>query len=349
MSDDILAAHLTHQQALVVDGHSDIPMDVVNRRRRGESHVLGRLHLPAWREGGVNAAVLTVGGDQSLEASPSRYAMEAIDHLRNDVADQLQDLTIVTTAADLSREVENGRFAILMNMEGGMPLEGSLENLGRFHELGVRFMTLTWNVRNELGTGASHRDSDGGLTEFGTRVVKSMADMGMVADLSHASTDTFWDAVGLEQGNLVASHSNVAGLCPHTRNLTDEQIRALADQDGFVGITFFPEFLHGDRPGAREVVDHIAYIGELVGIEHVVLGTDYIDFAKEEIEARLRQSGAYDASEFEYPRGLKTIRSLPNLTCEMTKRGFSDGDISAVLGGNFLRVCHRILDERQTG
>ena len=349
MSDDVLTARLTHRRALVVDGHSDIPVDVVNRRRRGESHVLGRLHLPAWREGGVNAAVLTVGGDQSLEASPSRYAMEAIDHLRNDVADQPQHLAMVTTATDLSREVEDGRFAILMNMEGGMPLEGSLENLERFYELGVRFMTLTWNVRNELGTGASHQDSDGGLTEFGSRVVKTMADMGMVADLSHASTATFWDAVGLEQGNVVASHSNVASLRPHPRNLTDEQIRALANQDGFVGMTFFPEFLHSDRPGVREVVDHVAYVGELVGIEHVVLGTDYIDFAKEEIEARLRQSGAYDAGEFEYPRGLKTIHSLPNLTCEMTKRGFSDSDVSAVLGGNFLRVCHRILDERQTG
>lgn len=335
-----------HQQALVVDCHSDIPMDVVNRRQNGESRVLGHHHLPAWRKGGVNAAVLTVGGDQSPSSRSAKSVIEAISHLKSDVADQPEDLAIVTTAADLFQEVENGRFAILLNIEGGMPLEGALESLERFYDAGLRFMTLTWNARNELGDGTLHHRDSIGLTGFGRQVVKTAADRGIAIDLSHASAATFWESVRLEQGNLIASHSNAAALCSHPRNLADEQIRALADQDGLIGVTFFPEFFNasGDQPRLEEVIDHIAHIGELVGIEHVALGADYIDFAKEEIETRLQQSGAYHGDTFEYPQGLETIHSLPNLTLAMRERGFNDDNVSAVLGNNFLRFCRRVID-----
>lgn len=345
--DSNTSTYRVHQQALVIDCHSDVPMDVVNRRQNGEYRVVGRLHLPAWQKGGVNAAVLTVGGDQSPNACSAKAVMESISHLKCDVADQTENLAIVATATDLVQEVENGRFAILLNIEGGMPLEGSLENLERFYDTDLRFMTLTWNERNKLGDGSLYNQGSMGLTRFGRQVIETAANKGMVIDLSHASEATFWESVRLEQGNLIASHSNVAGLCPHPRNLTDEQIRALADQDGLIGVTFFPELLNasGNQPKIEEVIDHIAHIGELVGIEYVALGTDYIDFAKEEIESRLRQSGAYHGSTFEYPRGLETIHSLPNLTQMMWKRGFNDEDISAVLGNNFLRTCRRIIDK----
>ena len=120
-------------------------------------------------------------------------------------------------------------------------------------------MGLTWSARNEIGVGVGA--GDGGLTDLGRSVVQAMADLGMVTDLSHASTTTFWDCIGLQTGNVVATHSNAAALKSHPRNLTDDQLKALGAQGGIVGACALPDFLPGDSPGLSELVDQITYIG----------------------------------------------------------------------------------------
>ncbi len=321
-------------------------MDVTRRRRAGEREVLARRHLPAWHAGGVDAAVLTVASDESTATALTAYALEAIHHLTDDIADRPDQLGLVTSAAQLLIERSRGRFAILLNIEGARPLEGSLAKLDRFYQAGVRFMTLTWNTRNEAGTGVACSPAEGGLTLFGRQLLQAMADLGMVADLSHASPATFWDAVREDPGNLVVTHSNAAGLHPHVRNLTDEQIRAIVAQGGYVGVCFFPGFLHSPRPTVDHVVDHIAYIADLVGIDYVAIGADYIEYALEEMIEHLRTSGVAYGTNFTYPAGVESVHTLGNLTRAMIRRGFNGEEVVKVLGGNLVNVISRVVDDR---
>ncbi len=332
-----------HRRALVIDGHSDIPIDVIKRRLAGEQAVLYNHHLPAWRAGGVDAAILTVTGDEMEvgDTSMMAYALSAIQHMKADVQDRPNDLALVTTAGDLLRESAAGRFPIVLNVEGSRPLGGDLDNLHQLYDAGIRFLTLTWNYKNEVGVGAAFAEEDTGLTAFGRQVIQTMADLGMVSDLSHASPITFWEAIAMDTGTLVATHSNAAALKPHVRNISDDQIRAIAAQDGYVGVCFYPGFLHDDDPGVEHVVDHIIHIAEVAGIDHVALGPDYIDYALEEIVAHIQNSSVDYGDNFIYPREVKTIRSFYNLTQELARRGFDEDSMIKVLGGNILRVFER--------
>lgn len=333
-----------HRRATVLDGHSDVPLDVMKRRRAGEREVLFTHHLPSWKAGGVNGAILTVAGDEMQPGaeSPLVYALQAAEAVRSDIQEHAESLALVTTADELVAAVKADRFAIALNVEGSRPLGGDVENLYRLHEAGVRFMTLTWNYPNEVGEGAAYGDHDGGLTPFGRDVVHAMAELGMVTDLSHASPQTFWDAVSLKTGNLVVSHSNASALKPHVRNIDDEQLRAIAAQDGYVGVCFYPGFLQGGHPDVSDVVDQIGYIADLAGIDHVAIGPDFIDYALEEVVAHISASGVDYGANFVYPAGLETVRSLGNLTGAMARRGFDEASIVKVLGGNILRLFRRV-------
>ena len=333
-----------HYDTVVIDTHSDISADVLRLRKAGERNVFASVHLPKWRMGGVDGAVATVGGDQLTDPSPLQYAVETITTFRDDLGESSQELAIATSAEEFMEGQVAGKVVFALSIEGSRPFEGSLENVDRLYDMGLRFAELTWSVDTEVGTGAGTKQQTG-LTEFGRRLVRKLAETGMVCDVSHASPATFWDAVRMEPGNIIASHSNAAALCDHPRNLTDDQIRAIADQDGVISVCFFPDFLQGDPPGAEDVVEQMAYVGELVGIEHVGLGFDYFDFLPAD-EARARLRKAATMPEYipypNYAKGLEGIEKLPHITEVMVQRGFSPDDIRAVLGGNLIRTWSRI-------
>jgi membrane dipeptidase len=334
-----------HADATVIDSHSDIPADVVRRRALGEdAGVFGRVHASVWRRGGLDAAVVTVGGDQLTEPTPLRYARAAIALLRED-EEGGDALALVAGPDELRQAVADGRIAMILNCEGGRPLEGSLASLDELHRAGLRFLTLTWSSENELGHGVG--TGPGGLTDFGASVVRDMAQLGMVADVSHAAEETFWDVLRLGTGNVVASHSNAAALCDHPRNLTDDQLRALADQGGYVGVCVLPDFLHGERPGLNEIGEHIEHIAELIGIEHVAIGFDFFDFLPaEEARARLsRVAGEHRPQLARYPNyaeGFEGVERTPQLTRVLAERGLGEHEIKGVLGENLLRAWARI-------
>lgn len=333
-----------HHDTVVIDTHSDISADVLRLRKAGETNVFARLHLPKWRKGGVDGAVATVGGDQLTDPTPLQYAVEAISVFRKDLEEHSQELAIATSAEELMEGQAAGKVVFALGVEGSRPFEGSLANVDRLYDMGLRFAELTWSVDTEVGTGAGTKQQTG-LTDLGRQLVRKLAHMGMVCDISHASPATFWDALRMEPGNIIASHSNAAALCEHPRNLTDDQIRAIADQDGVISVCFFPDFLQGDPPGAEDVVEQMAYVGELVGIEHVGLGFDYFDFLPAE-EARERLRKAATMPEYipypNYAKGLEGIEKLPHITEVMVERGFSLDDIRGVLGGNLIRTWNRI-------
>lgn len=229
------------------------------------------------------------------------------------------------SAQDIKRLNGEGRFACLLAIEGGEALEGKLASLRMFYRLGVRLLTLTWNYRNELAAGQQEGSEGGGLSRFGRKVVEEMNHLGMLVDVSHLNEPSFWDVLAVSRDPVVASHSNAKALCDHPRNLTDEQIRALAERGGVIGVNFGPYFLQRDgRASVEHVLDQIAYLIKVGGEDCVALGSDFDGISA-------------------VPEGLEDYGQLPKLQTLLEQRGYSEKLIEKVMGGNLLRVCAEVL------
>ena len=323
----IRRARRLHSQALVFDAHADtVALDVVEGRRRlGETGKGGHVDLPRLRAGGVGVQVFTLFVPPSVPpAWNTLRALEILDALAAELAAHPDAFLWVWRGADIDRARRERRIGVVVTLEGCEVLAGSLAVLHAFYRLGVRAAGLTWNVRNELADGVGE-PRGAGLTAFGRRVVEEMNALGMVVDVSHLATQGFWEVLELSRHPVVASHSNAYALCPHRRNLTDEQIRALAQKGGVVGINFFPGFLREDgRASLEDVVRHIDHVVSLVGPDHVGLGSDF-----DGISAT--------------PQGLEDVSCLPALTEALVRRGYPDDAILKILGENFARVFRQVL------
>jgi membrane dipeptidase len=329
-------ASRVHREAVVVDGHSDVFCDVAERRRRGETRVLGRRHVPAWRAGGVDVVVATLYVE--AEHKPDRALRRAVTLLGAglDDVDETPEVALCRTSAAIDAAVAGGRIALVLAIEGGECLQDGVESLRVFHELGVRILGLTWNQRNLLAEGVGEARAGGGLTELGRRMVAAANRLGVVLDASHLSVESFWDLVEASRAPIIASHSNARALCRHPRNLDDDQIRAVAMSGGTVGIAMVSAFVNDD-PGAAsldDALDHVDHIAALVGAEHVALGPDFADFLTAEpglTPGEQQRAGTYI-------RGCDRIEALPNVTAGLLGRGYDEAAIRGILGGNLLRV-----------
>lgn len=165
-------------------------------------------------------------------------------------------------------------YNVMLTLEGGACLGGKIENVERFRKLGARVMTLTWNGRCELGDGALVEKSDG-LSEFGKNVVTEMEKCGIVVDVSHASDKLFYDVASIAKRPIIATHSNSRSVCPHERNLTDEQFQIIRNSGGVVGINFHKHFLSADNPSIKDIVKHTEYFLSLKGEDCVAVGSDF--------------------------------------------------------------------------
>lgn len=210
-----------------------------------------------------------------------------------------------------------GETCCMLSLEGAEVFGDSIERLHAFRALGARLCALTWNFENLL----AYPHAKGGhraLKPFGRECVREMARLGMAADVSHLGEGGFWDLIFHGEKPPMASHSCCRKLCGHTRNLTDDQIRALIEADGFIGVNFYTQFVNGkDRCTIDEVCDHFVHIAELGGVKHLGLGSDFdgIDTA---------------------PDGLKSPADVPALLNALRGRGFSEAEIEGIAGGNFL-------------
>jgi membrane dipeptidase len=238
-------------------------------------------------------------------------------------------VVIATTATEMRQAKHEGKVALLLSLEGARPIGDRLELLRLLYRLGVRRFQLTHNRRNQIADGCGEERTHSGITEFGVTVLSELNRLGMILDLAHLSQSSFWAALEHHEGPVVVSHANAAALCDHPRNLTDQQIAELGRRGGVVGIAFMDFFISKGQPTIRRLVDHIDHIAELVGIDHVGLGCDYIYLENGESTT--------------YPPGLTSHSEVHNLTAELVRRGYSNGEIRRILGENFLRVFEQIL------
>jgi membrane dipeptidase len=328
-------------------------------------------------EGGLDAeffAVFVGQGAKTPEgyAAAKERAFRVIDAIHKMCEDYPELVALATTPEDAYRIEDEGKRAAFIGMENGYPIGRDLSLIEKYYDRGVRYITLCHSGDNDICDSSTDRGGpeDNGLSEFGKEVVAECNRLGIMVDISHASEKSFFDIVETTKAPIIASHSSVRALCDHPRNLTDEQLKALAENGGVIQICFVSSFIKeqppnperdaaiealrekygsrrniqdeaarakameeyqeifekypGERTTLQELVDHIDFVVELIGVDHVGIGTDFDGGGGVE--------GCNDVSE------------MPNITEELLRRGYSEEDIQKIWGGNIMRVFSRVIE-----
>ncbi|MBC7779849.1 MAG: membrane dipeptidase [Proteobacteria bacterium] len=335
---------------VVVEGHRDV-YEQVHRLSLGETAPLAQAIFPRLVRDGIDLTVYAIGGDSYAHSqNTGRFletTLENIDHFLQEMArsNTTQSgcrFSLVLSREDLPREVRPRHLAVLLHLEGGKPLQGGIAQLRNFHRLGVRSLQPTWNLRNELGDGVWENRTKGGLTRFGVEVIAEMNRLGMVVDLSHMNREGFYQTLEVATAPVIVSHANACGVHDHIRNLDDAQLKAIADQGGLVGILALPFTVASREVAIEQMLQHIDYIVERVGVAHMALGMDFVKYDG----PRSIRDGHDPQKAPPLIRGFEEIEDLPNLIDGLQRHGYREADIAMILGGNYLRVLATILPER---
>ncbi|UNC93830.1 dipeptidase [Candidatus Contubernalis alkalaceticus] len=313
---------------MIADCHCDsvynllLPIEQYDFCKRNER---GHVDIPRFKETGMNIQVFALFVEQLYHPDRSlKRCLQLYELLMSAFDNNNLEIELATSQGEIDNILNHNKIAALLAVEGGECLEGSLDILRLLYRLGVRILTLTWNHRNQLADGVMESQSGGGLTTFGREVVKEMNSLKMIIDVSHLSEGGFWDVIELSECPVIASHSNANSVFPHVRNLKEEQIKALAQKGGIMGINFYPGFIGSNNPGIHSIIDHIDYLTNLVGIDYLCLGGDFdgID---------------------ETPEGLEDVSCLNNLTSQLLIRGYEKRDVEKIMGENFYNFFQKNL------
>jgi membrane dipeptidase len=343
-----------HHESLVVDVHSDVHLEVIRARGRGEKRVLEGKFYSRWKQAGVDVVVLNTiskfGPDPyPYRASPVHNVLLTVDAISQETSESPNCFDLVLEPEDILRAQDAGKIGLMLGTEGAEAVESSLGFLRCFYRLGLRVMNLTWHQRNLVADGVAE-PSNAGLSNFGREVVREMNRLGIVIDVSHLSTAGVQDVLELSSQPVIASHSNARAVYDHPRNLLDWQIEGIAHRGGLVGVTFLGRFVGAENPTLRDVLDHVDHIAALVGAEHIAMGPDYVESgAKMIIQAR-RVAGPdqpVDDDGIPFAQGVEEVTRLPGFTHGLVSRGYSDEQIRGILGGNFLRLFQQVRQTRQ--
>jgi len=340
-----------HNESLVIDCHSDVHLDVIRSRGRGETKVFERRHFPRWKEGGLNIVVLNTlakfGPDPyPYRTSPVHNFLLMTDAIRQEIQESPDCLFQVLEPDDIEKARQDERIGILLGLEGTEPLEMNLGFLRSYHRLGLRVMNLAWHIRSQVADGTSE-PSNSGLSNFGREVVREANRLGILIDFSHLSKAAVRDTFELCQQPVIASHSNVNAIFNHERNLDDWQIKGIAEGGGLIGVVFLGRFVVEENPTLSDVLDHVDYIAKLVGPEHICMGPDYTDFCQDMIIDARRAAGPTMPAggvDIPYADGVEEVTKLSNFTRGLVARGYNDDDIRGILGENFLRVFRQVYE-----
>jgi len=329
--------------SIIFDAHSDILNDIHPRRLLGEKAVLERHWVPKMRAGRIDIRVVAIYTEPPmLPELALRRGLDLVASLYEDIAES-PGSALCKTFGDIRRAKEAGKVGLILGMEGAEPLGADIQLLRIFYELGLRVLGLTHALRTSLADGAffSKRKSGqlGGLTDVGARFLEEAEKLGIVVDVSHLNDPSFWDVLQFAQAPVIASHSNCRALRDHLRNLTDDQIKAVADRGGVVGVNACSVFV--DPPEFPRLVDHIEHIVKVGGIEHAGLGPDFADYLLVYMTEVDKASMPLD--------GVMPVRGLPGdeafwkFAEELEKRGYKEREIDLIMGENFARVFKSIL------
>ncbi|HZI61424.1 MAG TPA: dipeptidase [Pyrinomonadaceae bacterium] len=365
-----------HQRAIAIDMHADTAQRLLDEQVDLQ-HELDDGHFDAVRAkaGGLDAQFFSIWVEPQLFGETGARAMKRADDqiavVRALAEKHPETWALATSGEEIRAAVKDGKMAALMGLEGGYAIDERLENVQRYYDMGVRYMSPAWSVSTSwAGSSGDDVGRTRGLNEFGKSVVREMNRLGMMIDVSHVSDPTFWDIVNTSTAPVVATHSACRAIADVPRNLTDEMVRALANTGGVVNVIFYPEHLepgwsqkkkHLDaeitpmvqeasaaEPGdavhkkmARDRVRSREYARRLppVNVARIV---DHIDHIVKLVGVDHVGIGSdFDGVQIT-TTGLATVAELPNLTKELLRRGYTETDVNKILGGNMLRVLDAV-------
>ena len=315
----------------LLDSHCDTPSQILRGRDLSIDNNDVHVDFPKLLRGGVDAAFFALYVPAELETEQAYcHAKALFNSVQSTLSANKDKAAFAMTAKQAYENKANGLFSVFLGMENGSPIGNSLERLQEFYDMGVRYMTLCHSRDNEICDSCASNDKKWhGLSPFGREVVSEMNRLGMLIDVSHISDEAFYDVLKYSTKPVVATHSCCRALADHPRNMTDDMIVALAAAGGVIQINFYPVFLDSsfkeeemftaERPSYKRIADHIDHVVQLVGIDHVGIGTDFdgIDVA---------------------PSGLDDISMMPVLFDELRYRGYSESDLNKIASENFFNA-----------
>jgi membrane dipeptidase len=362
-----------HYDAIVIDTHNDILMPIfLQGADISQNNPNTQSDFVKWKKGGLDVQVFSIYVPDRYKSNHFSYVMKLIDEMDEYSARYSETFALCKNYSELEAGLNAGKMCGLMGGEGGNMIEGSMENLETLYSRGVRYLGLTWNTSNAIGTSArdeTERGKTGGLTDFGKQVVTRMNELGMLVDVSHLGETAFWDVVAISNAPIIASHSNVYSLAPHYRNLTDEQIKAIGKSGGYIGMNFYNKFLD---PGANvSQIKNIQskyksgskqfeaeYENDLPGFndkryeyitENKSEGGTSLDVLVDHIDYIVKLIGPdHVGLGSDFDGSITTINELYDATCypmitkKLVERGYSEKDIRKILGLNFIRVFKQV-------
>jgi membrane dipeptidase len=364
-----------HYDAIVADTHNDVLLRAMEGEDISVETRVGHSDLARLKKGGVDIQVFAVWVDPiAFEKKPFKRAKDMIDTLYSIARRNSDKIAVVRNSAELEKAIAERKICAVIGVEGGHAIENSIEKLEELYKLGVRYLGLTWNNSTDWVSSAFDETTNPdkvkitGLSEFGKKVVEKMNELGMIVDVSHLGEKAFWDVVKVTKKPIIASHSSVYKLCPHYRNLKDEQIKAIAQTGGVVFVNFYAEYIDSTfntkrkkleekykaqfdsirvlyehdqnayRRARRQLMQKIAE--ELrppldVLIDHIdyiakLVGVDHVGIGSD-----------FDGISIT-PLEMDDVTFLPNITKKLLERGYSTDDVKKILGGNFLRVFKQV-------
>ena len=369
-------ARAIQNSSIVIDTHADTPQRFLDENfdiGSTDPKDIGHISLDKAQRGNLGAEFFSIWVEPGTnQGHYARHTFDLIDSVYEQAALHPDRMTMAFSVADIQRAHREHKLAALMGIEGGHSIENDIHLLRDYYRLGVRYMTLSWSNTNEWADSSGDINDEkvqhhNGLTDFGKQVVLEMNRLGMMVDISHVADKTFYDAIATTKAPVIASHSSSRALVNAPRNMTDDMLKAVAKNGGVVQVNFFNAFDDEDfrkaldaqakdqaaaqqkylddlkaqgktltyldtdrferewmakipRPPLKSLIDHIDHIAKVAGIDHVGLGSDF--------------DGVSGAT----PQGIDSAADLPKITQALLDRGYSEGDIKKILGGNLLRV-----------
>ena len=358
-----------HRKAIVVDTHNDILTQVMERGVALDTDLTGITYsdLDRWKKGGLDVQFFSVWSDGN-QANPFQFALRQMDTLDAVAKRNLEKIAEVSNSKELYKVVKQHKIAAMFGIEGGHQIENDLSKLDSLYKRGARYMTLTWNNSTPWATSAFDETftkdlQHKGLTDFGRQVVQRMNALGMMVDISHVGKQTFWDVINTTTKPVIASHSSVYNICPHQRNLKDDQIKAIAKNGGVIQVNFYSGFLDSTYTRKKDIffVKHKSESDSLSksGMSENMVENYMFSKYRNEVQA-LRPPFSLLMQHIEYiinlvgvdyvglgsdfdgiessPLQLDDVTSYPLITKALVEKGYSEKDIDKILGGNLLRV-----------
>lgn len=328
-------ARALHDRAIIIDC-----LDVSRHDEQHWHHM---------RAGGVTAANATI-----TVYADFKETCKLIAEFSSRVAAHADLVRPVRSVTDILAAKREGRVGMMYGFQNTSPIESDLRFIRLFHDMGVRIIQLTYNAANLVGDGCLE-PREGGLTQFGEAVVRELNRCGILVDLSHVGHRSTMQAIEVSEKPVAFSHACARGLAASPRNKADEAIKALAARGGVMGITPLATFVADEwqKADVARYCEHIDYVANLVGIDHVALGMDFTENMPRDFLSPVAWGGAQLSADrpslspwpIPYARDIDDATKFPNVTRELLRRGYAEADVEKVLGGNWLRLFRQVWAE----